>query len=91
MAHLLHLAAVIETDASITQRAQMAVITVLIEGHQHVCLIARMQHLPGAYVHLKDGRPATDRGRNGHVGHDLLGRSSGKPSQEATDGLDAIL
>ena len=91
MLDLLHLAAVVEADAALTQRGKMAVVAVLIEGHEHVRLIASGEHFARAEMHLEDGWPAADRGRDRHVGHHFLRRAARQTSEEAADGLDAIL
>ena len=85
------LAAVVDADAAVAQRAEVLVVAVLVEGHEHIRLIACVEHFTGAKVHLENGRPAADGGRDGHVGHHLLRCASGEARQKAADGLDAVL
>ncbi len=74
--HFGHLTAVIETDATVTQRADAALATVLVIGHQHIAFISRMEHLARAEMKLEDGRSATDRRRDRYVSDQILLRAS---------------
>lgn len=74
--HFGHLTAVIETDATVTQRADAAIATVLVIGHQHIAVISRMEHLARAEMKLEDGRSATDRRRDRYVSDQILLRAS---------------
>ena len=74
--HFGHLTAVIETDATVTQRADVAIVTVLVIDHQHIAVISRMEHLARAEMKLEDGRSATDRRRDRYVSDHILLRAS---------------
>ena len=88
---LRHMVRVIQHDAAGLQRTQMRLIAVLVKAQENIRLITRAQDFPGADAHLKDGRPAGDRGGDRHERHDLLLAAAREPREETADGLDAVL
>ena len=82
---------IIEHPAAFAAGLEVIVVAVLIEWHEPVRFIAGAQDFPAADVDLEDGRPATDGGRDGHVGHHVLLRAAGEPREESADGLNAVL
>ncbi len=53
-----HVVGIVKHDPPLLQRADVVFVRMLIEGQQHVGLVARAQHLARADAHLEDGRPA---------------------------------
>ena len=88
---LLNLLRIVEADATVLEGLQVAVVAVLVEGYQDVCLIPGMEDFPGAEVNLENGWAARDGGRNGHVGHDILSGATGESAKHAAHGLNPIL
>ncbi len=68
---------VVKHDAAQLQRLDMVLVAVLVKTKQHVRLITRAQHLPGADAHLENGWAAGNRGRNRHERHDFLLAAAG--------------
>lgn len=83
--------AVVDEHAAGPERADMGVVAVLIKHDQHVGAVAGGKDIARSHAHLKDRRPARDRGRDRHVGHDVLVTATGEPGEETSDGLNAIL
>ena len=69
----------------------MIFVTVLIERHEHIRLIAGGEDVAGAHAHLEDRRTARNGGRDRHVRHDVLVGTAGEAGEEGADRLDAIL
>ena len=69
---LFHVCRVIKADAAIAQRADVGVVAVLVESHEHIRFVTRRENFTRANVDLEDGRAATNRGGNRHVSHDFL-------------------
>jgi len=69
----------------------VVLVTVLVKRDQKISFIAGRQHFAGTDAHLENGRTTRDRGRDGHVGHDVVLAASGKAGQERTRGLNSIL
>jgi hypothetical protein len=86
-----HVIGVVKHDATALQRTDVVRVAVVVKAKQHVCFVARAEHLPGANAYLENGRPARDRGRDRHEGHYLLFTPPGEPREEAADGLDSVL
>ena len=82
---------VVQQHAAFLQRTDVAFITVLVEGHQKIRLIARRQNLPRADADLEDRSPARNRGGDGHVGHHLLIAAPREPREKTAERLNAVL
>jgi hypothetical protein len=82
---------VVEEDAAGAERTDVGVVAVLVKGDEHVGAVAGRENVAGAHADLEDRRSARDRGRNRHVGHDVLIAATGEAGEEAADGLDAVL
>ncbi len=82
---------VVKHNAALFERADVAFVGMLVEGQQHVGLIARAQDFAGTDADLENGRPAGNGGRDGHERHDFLFAAAGQPRQKSADGLDAVL
>ncbi len=82
---------IVEAHAAIAQRGKVVVVAVLVEGDQHIRLVAGGEHLARTDVDLEDRSAARDRRRDRHVGHHLLGAASGEAGEEPADRLDPVL
>ena len=82
---------VVEHDAAFLERADVALVGMLVERQQHIGLVAGAEHFARADAHLENRGAARNGRRDGHEGHHLLVAAAGQPRQEAADGLDAIL
>ena len=69
----------------------MALVAVLVESDEEVGLVAGRQDVAVAHADLEDRRTSRDRGRDGHVRHDLLITAAGEAREESADGLDTVL
>ena len=87
----LHMVGVVKHDAAFLERADVALVGMLVKRQQHVRLVPGAQDFAGADADLENRGPAGNRGGDGHEGHDFLLAASGQARQEAADGLDAIL
>src|SRR6266699_2027497 len=87
----LHVVAVIQNDAALSQGLDMVFVRMLVKRDQQVRLVARAQHFTRADAHLENGRSARNGGRDRHEGHDLLFAPSGQSRQKAADGLNTVL
>ena len=83
--------AIVETNAAFPQGADVVFITMLVEGDEEICFITCGENFPATDVNLEDRRPAGDGGRDRHVSHHILLRPACKASEEAADGLNAVL
>ena len=82
---------VVEDDAALAERVDMAFSGMLVERQQHIRLVSGAHDFSRADADLENGRPARDGGGNRHERHDFLFAASGQPGEEAPDGLDAVL
>jgi|GEM_PF-6529459 len=88
---LFNLVAVVKTDTSVAQGFQMIVVGILVERHQRICLVTGMEHLTRTQMNLVNTGPSGNRGRNRHVGHDVLCGGSCELGKECADRLDSVL
>ena len=85
------MAAIVQDDAAFFQKTNVVFIAVLVEGHQHIRVIAGSEHLAGADAHLENRWPARDGGGDGHKCHHLLLAAARQLGEKTANGLDAVL
>ena len=69
----------------------MVLVTVLIKRDQKIGFITGGQHFARTDAHLENRRTTGDRGRDGHVGHDVLLAATGEAGEERAGSLNSVL
>jgi hypothetical protein len=69
----------------------VVLVTVLVKRDQKIGFVTRRQHFSRTDAHLKNGRATGNRGRDRHVGHDVVLAAPGQAREECAGGLNAVL
>ena len=73
---------IVKQDAAFAQKVDVVLVTVLVKRDEKIGFIARREHFARTDADLENGWPTRDRGRDGHVGHDVVLAASGQPGEE---------
>ena len=82
---------VVEHNAMPFDRADVALVRMLVKGDEHIGLVTGAKDFAGTDAHLKNRRTTRDRRWDGHVGHDVMFTAAGESGQERACRLDSIL
>ena len=82
---------IVKQDAAFAQKADVVLVTVLVKRDQEIGFVTRRQHFTGTDAHLENGRATGNRGRDGHVRHDIVFAASSESREEGTSSLNAVL
>jgi hypothetical protein len=82
---------IVKEDAAVFQKADVVLVTVLIERDEEIGFVARGKDFARPHADLKDRRAAGNGGGDRHVGHDFLCAAAGKAREESAGALDAVL
>ena len=82
---------IIKENAAFFQEADVVLVAVLIKGDEEIGFVAGGEDFARADADLENRRPAGNRGRDRHVGHDVLVAAAGEPGEKRAGALDAVL
>ena len=82
---------IVKQNAALFQKADVVLVTVLIERDEEIGFVARGEDFARAHADLEDRRAAGDSGGDRHVGHNVLSTASGQAREESSRALNAIL
>ena len=82
---------IIEQDAALAQPAAVGLVAVLVEGDQHIDLVADGMDRVAAHADVEHRMPGRDGGGDGHERHDVAVAASPQEGEQTADHLDPVL